>query len=191
MAEWASWLLAALVARAAAQCPDRCSGHGFCTHESRCDCFDNWEGTNCAKRSCPRGWAWSDVATAEDVAHAKATCSNRGHCDYATGLCACAAGFDGLACERMECPNKCSGHGQCHSLASAAILYDGYHLNHTAVYTNEAWDARAGATSHWDAKMIQGCVCDLGFSGSRSEAKPRPRSRSTLPRRRSNRSSRS
>ena len=102
----ASWVLAVLVARAAAQCPDRCSGHGFCTHESRCDCFDNWEGINCAKRSCPRGWAWSDVATAEDVAHAKATCSNRGHCDRITGLCTCLAEFQGKACDRMKRPTE-------------------------------------------------------------------------------------
>ena len=88
-----------------------------------------------------------------------------GHCDYATGLCTCATGFDGLACERMLCPNDCSLHGQCMSLATAAIMFDGYRLNHSTQYT----------TAQWDAHMIHGCVCDLGFTGHDCSQRECPR----------------
>lgn len=157
--------VALLAVGARAQCPNRCSGHGMCDALSRCDCFDGWQGSDCSLRSCARGNAWVDVASGTDTAHAPAECSNMGHCDYATGLCTCATGFDGLACERMLCPNDCSLHGQCMSLATAAIMFDGYRLNHSTQYT----------TAQWDAHMIHGCVCDLGFTGHDCSQRECPR----------------
>ena len=48
---------------------------------------------DCSQRTCPQGPAWSDAATADDVAHNLAECSNRGTCDRATGVCACYKDF--------------------------------------------------------------------------------------------------
>ena len=84
--------------------------------------------------------------------------------DYATGLCTCATGFTGWRA-RMLCPSDCSLPGQCMSLATAAIMFDGYRLNHSTQYT----------TAQWDAHMIHGCVCDLGFTGHDCSQRECPR----------------
>jgi hypothetical protein len=89
----------------------------------------------------------------EDSAHDFAECSGQGTCNYNNGNCACYPGYFGSNCEKIECFNKCSGHGQCISLRSAAKLNDGYLFNKTTTY------------ELWDADIIYGCRCDYGFSG--------------------------
>jgi hypothetical protein len=71
-------------------------------------------------------------------------CSNRGHCDRKTGQCDCFPGYLGEACRRTECPEDCSGHGRCQTVAQQAGSFT-YAL--------------------WDADMSRSCVCDPGFSG--------------------------
>ena len=50
-----------------------------------------------------------------------------GHCDELTGLCACRAGWEGPACERLSCPThnglECSGSGRCMSMRDAAAEF--------------------------------------------------------------------
>lgn len=53
----------------------------------RCTCDAEYQGADCSERICPFGHAWSDVATATDVAHAEAECSNRGICNRKNGNC--------------------------------------------------------------------------------------------------------
>ena len=73
--------------------------------------------------TCPYARAWSDEASATDVAHNLAECSNRGLCDRTTGMCACESGrFEGAACERKTCTNTCNGHGRCQSMSYYASL---------------------------------------------------------------------
>lgn len=60
----------------------------------------------------------------------------------------------------MSCPNRCSGHGQCLTLAEAAAAFDGYTLNRSITYTG------------WDADMVRGCVCDAGFVGYDCSQRP-------------------
>ena len=73
--------------------------------------------------TCPHARAWSDEASATDVAHNLAECSNRGLCDRTTGMCACESGrFEGAACERKTCTNTCNGHGRCQSMSYYASL---------------------------------------------------------------------
>ena len=136
-------------------CPHNCNGHGDCVSpSSRCECWPQnehagtyWKGADCSLQSCFAGRAWHDAAIAEDRGHQKIECSARGTCDYNTGVCTCQEGFEGRGCERLSCPNGCSGHGTCMSLESLAHhQYMLYNLN-------------------WDHDKIYGCRCDPGFTG--------------------------
>jgi hypothetical protein len=135
-------------------CDGGCSGHGACQRATgRCTCFPSYGGSTCASKLCPMGAAWVDRAWAVDVAHQPAECSAMGRCDRATGVCACEAGFEGVACERLACPNACSGNGRCVSMRDAAVLQDDRNFFASATY------------SLWDADKILGCQCDPGFTG--------------------------
>ena len=74
-------------------------------------------------------------------------CSNKGRCDRSTGECVCYPNYDGIACERSICPNKCSDAGVC--------------------FTQKQLADEAGRTytTPWDAQKQVGCVCDLGRRG--------------------------
>jgi len=78
-----------------AQCPRQCSARGTCDISGRCACFAGFTAGDCSERTCPASSAWADKATADDTAHAKAECSNRGLCDRETGTCLCMDGFKG------------------------------------------------------------------------------------------------
>lgn len=82
-----------------------------------------------------------------DTAHEYMECSNKGLCDRNTGACECFEGYEGGACNRASCPNKCSGHGTCESIAELA--FD----NFENIY------------ALWDKDATMGCACDAGFSG--------------------------
>ena len=155
-------------------CSNGCSGHGTCGDvdvdgRDICTCEASWNGApDCSLRTCPTGPAWADAATATDVAHNYAECSNMGTCDTETGQCICENGFEGTACERMACPTGsgtgstsssvynyvCSNHGKCLSMREAAALRDDISLFTQTTYT-----------STWDADRIFGCVCDEGYTG--------------------------
>ncbi|KAG7376496.1 hypothetical protein PHYPSEUDO_013294 [Phytophthora pseudosyringae] len=99
------------------------------------------------------GAAWVDRAWGTDMAHQPAECSAMGRCDRLTGTCACESGFEGVACERLACPNACSGNGRCVSMRDAAALQDDRNFFVSTSY------------NLWDADKIMGCQCDPGFSG--------------------------
>lgn len=135
-------------------CPQSCNGHGQCvTPDGQCQCFKGYTGGDCSQRVCPYGTAWADEATGIDVAHNLAECSNRGLCNRRTGLCECDENFQGRACERIKCPNDCSGNGKCMSMARAAASKD---PGEGTVYVYK---------NIWDANVMYGCVCDEGFYG--------------------------
>ena len=55
------YLLAlALVAPAAAECPNACSGHGTCGAFDECTCYPNWQEADCSGRTCPFALAHVD-----------------------------------------------------------------------------------------------------------------------------------
>lgn len=86
------------------------------------------------------------MAVRSNEGHFHAECSAAGICDRSTGQCECFAGFEGSACNRTVCPNSCSGHGVCRTIAEtlpADIEY--YKL--------------------WEATKFQRCVCDGGYDG--------------------------
>jgi EGF-like domain len=77
------------------------------------------------------------------------TCSARGHCNYATGLCQCDAGWEGAACERLACPvtgsgvtaKTCNGRGACLTMTAAAARSNGRNLVRPYVSYTTPWDA--------------------------------------------------
>jgi hypothetical protein len=135
-------------------CHKDCHRKGHCTLWGTCECFDGYEGNDCSRKSCPKGYPLADIASDTDTAHTPIACSGQGTCDYSTGSCACNSGYSGKSCSATSCFNDCSGRGQCVSLRSAATLNDGHLFNRTTTY------------SQWDADVIYGCKCDPGFSGA-------------------------
>merc|ERR1719478_1633316 len=147
-------VLASLVASASAMCPGAtpCSGHGVCGNFDKCTCYRNWQGNDCADRTCPFSTGWNyvkqQVGTASFYEHTYSECSNKGECDRKSGQCKCFDGYTGSACRRMKCDDDCNGHGVCETLARASGGYAG-----------------------WDAAKIQVCVCDPGYEGDKCEKK--------------------
>lgn len=175
-------LLLALVAGAVASCQNGCSGHGHCGLYDMCKCYGNWEGNDCSGRVCPYEKAWVDTPIATNDAHNYARCANKGECDGKAGQCKCWEPFEGKGCRRMACPNQCSGHGTCETIAELgagnkcdwdplayAAKTDCVHASLGHTLTNPisyGTKTTADMPSVWDSTKIQGCKCDPGYSGS-------------------------
>lgn len=91
-------------------CPNFCSGNGKCPY-AQCECNPGWTGPDCATPACK-----SDEAGL--------VCMGRGVCEKRNGTrngttdyrCVCDKPFmDGPMemCDRNQCPEQCSGHGEC------------------------------------------------------------------------------
>lgn len=169
-------LLGAL-ALASATCPNLCNGHGTCGDHDRCSCFSNWMGADCSERVCSYGLAWVDAPTATNEAHKYAECSNKGICDRSTGKCECFPGYEGKGCRRSTCPNSCSGHGTCYlidALKSDPTDPTGRKLIRNYGDIDSFRNDQITYTS-WDAKKIQGCVCDPYYEGVDCSSRMCPR----------------
>ncbi|KAF0691567.1 Aste57867_17235 [Aphanomyces stellatus] len=147
------------------QCPGTtlaCSGHGICQGPPTytCICASGYQGGDCSEMICPTGKAWFDTPYDVQGAHGQAECSNAGTCDRTKGVCVCDTRFSGASCNRMNCPNGCSGHGTCQTLQSMAGL---------ATINGDPMKFTYGAIpnyySTWDFDQSQGCVCNPGYSG--------------------------
>lgn len=130
-----------------ASCPNDCSGKGYCRENGQCLCFDGFTGYDCSLRTCPADQSWdlpleplnlNATVKASAIVHQIAECSSRGACDRKTGECVCEPGFEGSACQRVACPNDCSGHGKCRLISS---------------------------NDKWEDNRIQQCYCDGGYQG--------------------------
>jgi hypothetical protein len=148
-----------------------CSGHGTCATAGsstdptfrKCLCDNDWTGYDCSLRLCPKGRAWFDDPTANDVAHGWAECSNRGTCDRSNGKCKCDAGNTGVACDRTVCPQvsstdttvECNGRGRCMNIQT----YNTYReVNGEAMPL--VYGSDPGNIATWDATLFQACLCD-------------------------------
>eukprot|EP00605_Chrysophyceae_sp_TOSAG23-4_P001541 GSChrysophyteH1.ASY1.ANO1.1690.1 assembled CDS len=145
-------------------CHDNCSGHGRCVSNgsgAKCECdlgwgseFDitDWRSPSCSRKICPAGKSWAQAAISRGnnikTAHELRECSNIGLCDYATGICKCPKNFGGEACQRMLCPNDCSGHGRCLSMKVLAKQPSAQPLSAAVAF----------------ADKIYGCLCDSSWS---------------------------
>jgi hypothetical protein len=135
---------------------NNCNGHGKCSKNSSCECYPGWgaatdvtlyRAPDCSARTCPSGKAWGDKASSSDTAHAIIECSNRGVCDRKTGKCKCMGNYAGTACERIKCPNDCSGHGRCLKMKDIARATTSFPLETTSY--------------HYEVDQV--CICYQGY----------------------------
>jgi len=134
-----------LVATISAACDNQCSGHGTCSKNGVCQCYDNWglglshDSGDCSDRICPYDFAWVDNPDNKGRFHKYAECSGQGLCSRDSGECACFPGYEGKACQRQACPNSCSGHGRCeyiNNLGYAASPFDWARTSDAKYYTS-------------------------------------------------------
>jgi hypothetical protein len=90
----------------------------------------------------------SEGETLTETAHYYMECSNKGICDRKSGECECFDGYEGSYCQRASCPNDCSGHGTCETIAELAE------------------DEYDNIYALWDADITMGCKCNPGYSGA-------------------------
>ena len=53
-----AFLLLSHVPSTQAECPNACSGHGYCDFFDMCSCFRGWTSGDCSERTCPWGYAF-------------------------------------------------------------------------------------------------------------------------------------
>jgi len=143
--------------RRSGRCDNDCSGHGNCEPNSNCVCYRDrrgnsmYTGPDCSLRICPKSEAWVGNVVSSNNLHPIVECSNRGLCDRESGICICFPGYEGIACQRTNCPEDCNDRGTCwpeRILArNAGRIYD----------------------TPWDAYKHIGCVCDSGYRGPACE----------------------
>lgn len=158
---------------------DGCAHFGHCYERGTCNyctgvcsCDEGWGAStdtittgrdvapNCYSRTCPSGKAVSDLATGATEAHGIAECSNAGICDRYTGQCNCFEPYTGAACQRLRCPNDCSGHGQCVSITELQYLEYAMPLMESHFSYGESV---LRDTTAWDGDIMHVCVCDSNW----------------------------
>lgn len=167
---------------------DNCNGNGRCDFcQERCICNEGhgspaeiasighlFDG-KCKQKTCPFGKQIAGLVTYNNISertapHDDVECSGAGICDRFHGFCKCFKPFTGGACDRLQCPNNCSGHGQCLSLRQIADLPVAQPLDET---NPEYGTPLHPALKTWDSDIIHGCVCDssweVGFGGGQRQ----------------------
>jgi len=157
--------LLSLIGSASAACDNHCSGHGTCTTDDVCSCYDNWgvglsrDTGDCSDRICPFEIAWVDQPALDGSFHKYLECSGRGICQRDTGECACFDGYEGKGCQRSSCPNDCSGHGTCEYIED---LTYGATWNDYSDY-GFSLTAKTFSYRNWDRHKERMCVCDPSY----------------------------
>jgi len=172
---WAWWILSATIFvrgfNDRGACPNDCNGHGRCSQENACICDANWKTvSDCSQTVCPHGAAWTGKPMHPNTAHGSSECSNRGICDRGTGMCNCFDGYEGVACDRMSCPNNCGEHGKCMTIGNVYKLYGSEFFKQTQFMPNATT-----YYSRWDADKTTMCFCDYGYTGSACEMRMCPK----------------
>merc|ERR1719392_614805 len=131
-------VLLALIAFAAAECPNACSGHGTCGSKDMCSCYQNYQGNDCSERTCYFGIAHVDTPkgdlNADGMVSGPLTTVITGSEVYPWGTSEQYPNADANEGHfYMECSNKgicdrksgtcdCSGHGTCETIKELAEM---------------------------------------------------------------------
>lgn len=187
----AFWLLVAMVLTSA-ECPNGCSGNGACMQKDMCNCYKNYQGNDCADRTCPFGYAHVDTPKGDinmDMDRATAGWILTDSQQYPAGTYEFfnPNAKDNEAHFYMECSNK----GICDRDTGLCTCFDGYEgsgcyrttcpskcTGHGTCESMRELGAKAGGTlfgiEHpggaasydlWDANSTYGCRCDPWFRG--------------------------
>jgi len=162
---YAVLLIIAFIGSVSAACDNQCSGHGYCTTDDVCKCYDNWgmglgyDSGDCSERICPFEISWVDRPNDKGRFHKYLECAGRGICDRGSGECACFDGYEGKGCQRSTCPNDCSGHGTCEYIEDLAYGSSWGDFDGTTVMESSKTFAYRG----WDSHKARGCVCDATY----------------------------
>mmetsp|Transcript_39431 Transcript_39431/g.50910 ORF Transcript_39431/g.50910 Transcript_39431/m.50910 type:complete len:388 (+) Transcript_39431:81-1244(+) len=172
-----------LVGVVKSSCPNLCSGHGACSQDDMCICYNNWvngdeDGGDCSQRKCPYERAWVDSPSESNVAHALAECAGRGLCNRETGECECFEGYTGQGCQRTTCPNDCSGHGTCEYIKELRTD-EGDDFKWTGdLATSDQFEH--DLDYFWDMDKTRGCQCDARWTDYDCSRRMCPRSNYAL-----------
>lgn len=187
----ALWLLVAVVLTSA-ECPNGCSGNGACMQKDMCNCYKNYQGNDCADRTCPFSYAHVDTPKGDinmdmDRATAGWLLTDSQQDPAGTYEFFNPNAKDNEAHFYMECSNK----GICDRATGLCTCFDGYEgsschrttcpskcTGHGTCESMRELGAKAGgtlfgieypggATSYdlWDANSTYGCRCDPWFRG--------------------------
>lgn len=150
-----------------------CYNNGACDYcYEKCECFEGFGSKrdlvavgrdllpDCSTRVCPAGRAIGDFPITANKAHSMAECSNRGLCNRKTGICNCFFPFAGPACDKLTCPNECSGHGQCISMNDINRIR---RVQNPDQVTFEYGSGDGLETVAWDYDSMFGCYCDSSW----------------------------
>lgn len=173
-----------------------CSGHGTCNTEAGvCDCEKLYSGEVCQIQHCPgfadagedcyghglcssgacdcaAGWGLAPHKTTVNACQDRVClidCGDHGSC--ANGECVCQQGWQGPNCAEPQCPDDCSGHGQCTFVSAngpgqCACDYGwggaACHRGASAVEMRKCANDCSGNGLCLDGK----CMCNVGWRGA-------------------------
>ena len=183
-------LALALVAPAAAECPNACSGHGTCGAFDECHCFPNWQEADCSGKTCPFALAHvdspkGDLDGSADALTGRTTTVIEGSTVYPYGtteqypLMVDSFGreLSNTAHAYAECGNK----GLCDRKSGECECFPGYEgagcqrascPDPTCSGHGSCMSAKDLAKADhdnvyrlWDKDVSMGCKCEPGFTG--------------------------
>ena len=183
-------LALALVAPAAAECPNACSGHGTCGAFDECHCFPNWQEADCSGKTCPFALAHvdspkGDLDGSADALSGRTTTVIEGNTVYPYGtteqypLMVDSFGreLSNTAHAYAECGNK----GLCDRKSGECECFPGYEgagcqrascPDPTCSGHGSCMSAKDLAKADhdnvyrlWDKDVSMGCKCEPGFTG--------------------------
>lgn len=175
-----------------AECPNGCSGNGDCLAKDMCQCYKNYQGNDCADRTCMFGYAHvdtprGDINMDQDRRTSGWILANSQQHPAQTYEYFNPSAKTGEAHFYLECSNK----GICDRSTGLCQCFDGYEGNgcrrtvcpskcggHGTCESIRELGVKNGGTlfgpenaagpvayDFWDANKTYGCRCDPGFFG--------------------------
>lgn len=188
-------LVLGLASYAYAACPNACSGNGRCESNDMCNCYANWQGSDCSLRTCMSGIAWITTAKGDinfDGDTNDLTIYDSDHTYTGSAVPYVTSPETGDAGDWERWPGyfftggdeghfymECSNRGLCDRSTGQCNCFPGYEgeacrrsvcpndcSGHGTCETVSELATAAGVTySLWDKDKSRACSCDAGYSG--------------------------